>query len=66
MMGANQLDQLPHITFAIRSLFNYILDPLVMLHHYQDCFCDTSSEFPVSVVISVRGVVLIEVPSCGN
>ena len=34
MMGADQLDQLPHITFAVRSLLNLILTPFVVFHCY--------------------------------
>ena len=35
IMGADQLDKLPHITFANRSLFIFVLDPLVMFYCYQ-------------------------------
>ena len=33
IMGADQLDQLAHITFAVRSLLILSCDPFVMIHH---------------------------------
>ena len=34
MMGADQLDWLPCITFAVRSLLNFIFDQFVVFHCY--------------------------------
>ena len=66
MMGADQLDQLPYIIFAGRSL------SISFLTHWQHFiknrygFCDTGSEVPVSIVISVTGVIPMEASSCVN
>ena len=66
MMGADQLDWLPCITFAIRSSFILSLTHWLFFIAIGYGFCDTGSEVPVSIVISVRGVVPIEVSSCIN
>ena len=66
MMGADQLDWLLHITFAIRNFFISSLTHLKCFIAIEYGFCDTGSEFPVSIVISVRGVVPMEVSSYAN
>ena len=57
MTGVDQLDGLPHITFAIRSLFVLSLTHLQCFNTIGYGFCYTGSEVPVSIVNSVRGVV---------
>ena len=60
MMCADQLDQLPHVTFAVSSFFISSC-VLVEFHGDQMGFCNTGSEVPVSMVIFVTGLVPMEV-----
>ena len=66
MMGADQCDQLPCITFTIRSLFMTSLIHLQCFIAIGYGFCYTGSEVPISIVISVRGVVPVVVSSLGT
>ena len=66
MMGADQLDQLPYITFPVRSL---LISSLTHLQSYIATgygFCGTGSETLVSIVILVSGVVPMVVSSWAN
>ena len=63
MMGADELDQCLPMTFANRSLFISSLTDWFAIRYG---FCNTGSEAPVSIVISVRGVAAMDVLSCAN
>ena len=66
MMDANQLDQLHCITFAVRS-FLFHPSPIGSVSwQWGRVFVILVSELPVSIIISVKGVVPIEVSSCAN
>ena len=63
-MGDDQLDQIPHITLAIRSLFILSLTHLYCFIAIGYSFYDTASDIPI--VISVTGVVPMVVSSWAN
>ena len=66
MMAADQLDLLPHITFAVRSLLISSLTHLWCFIAIGYGFCETGLEFLVSIIILVSGVVPMVVSSCAN
>ena len=63
MMGAAQLDWLPYITFAIRSLLISSFTQLKCFIAMGYGFCETGSDVLVSIVILVSGVVPMVVSS---
>ena len=66
IMGADQLDLLLQMTYAVSNFSIFTLYPLVVLHVIGYGFCDTCSESPMSMVISVNGVVPMDVSSLAN
>ena len=66
IIGADQLDLLLHITFAVRSYSILSFTHLLFFMAIRYGFWDTGSEVPMSMVISVSGVVPMYVSSLAN
>ena len=66
IMGADQLDQLPHIILWQGASLFYPSPIGSVSWRLGRVFCGTGSEVPVSIIISVRGVVPMEVSSSAN
>ena len=66
IIGADQLDLLLQMTFAVS---NFSISSLTHWYFFIAIwygFCDTGSELPVLMVISINGVVLMDVSSLAN
>ena len=65
-MGADQLDLLLWMTFTVSSFSISSFTHCQFFISIGYGFCDTGSELPVAMVISVNDVVLMDVSSLAN